>query len=262
MWGLPASIASLAGRLFRAYERDCVSHFAGVVTVSNTVLSFFDGVRRDGCVVQNVPDADRFAEVGSFADRPGPPVIYTSGTHSDARNCLPTIEAMPRVLERHSDARFVFVGRYHPEGYQDQLRERAQALGVEASLTLGGLIPWEDNFRRTEQAHIGCVFYADNPNNRVTIPNRIFEYMLCGVAVLAHDFPELARIVQGSRCGLLVDSAQGRSIADGVIALLDHRDELAECGQNGRRAVFERYNFRAQCLGMTAMYERILGVKT
>jgi len=258
MWGLPYRAACIAAKWFRNYERASASHFEGVVAVSDSILSLFDGACRDGCIVQNVPDTERFGVIGAGPDRQGPPLIYTSGTHSDARNCLPTVEAMPWVLGKHPEARFVFVGRYEPMGYEERLRTRARQLGVDASLTVDGLIPWEENFQRTARAHIGCVFYEDNPNNRLTIPNRLFEYMLCGVAVVAHDFPELANIVRKASCGRLVDSKNPRSIADGVNSLLDRPELLSVCGSNGRQAVLNHYNYRTQCEDMINMYERIL----
>jgi glycosyltransferase involved in cell wall biosynthesis len=258
MWGLPAGLANLLGRWFRSYERACTNRFAGVVAVSDSVLALFDGARREGCVVQNVPDCERFASLGERAERPGTPVIYTSGTHSDDRSCLQTIEAMPHVLEKHPDARFVFVGRYEPAGYRERLAERGATLGVSASLELEGLVPWEENFRRTAEAHIGCVFYSDNPNNRVTIPNRIFEYMVCGLAVAAHDFPELRSIVEGRGAGVLVDSGSPDSIARGLNHLLDHPEERMAMARRGRDAVLGHYNFRTQCESMAAMYTRIL----
>ena len=262
MWGLPGPLSRLSATLFRAYERSCAARFAGVVAVSDSVLGLFDGARQDGCVVQNVPDTERFGSIGGGDDRHGPPVIYTSGTHSDARNCLQTIDAMPYVLERHPEVSFSFVGRYDPPGYDEALRERARHLGVESALRVEGLLPWEENFRRTAKAHIGCVFYEDNPNNRVTIPNRLFEYMMCGVAVVAHDFPELANIIKGSKCGRLVDSKQAISIATGINSLLDQPDNIQIFGNNGRSAVLETYNFRQQCLVMIEFYSRILNRST
>jgi glycosyltransferase involved in cell wall biosynthesis len=82
--------------------------------------------------------------------------------------------------------------------------------------------------------------------------------MLCGVAVVAHDFPELANIVRKASCGRLVDSKNPRSIADGVNSLLDRPELLSVCGSNGRQAVLNHYNYRTQCEDMINMYERIL----
>jgi len=78
------------------------------------------------------------------------------------------------------------------------------------------------------------------------------------VAVLAHDFPELSQIVDGSRCGHTVDSSCPASIAAGINRMLDDRAACMDMGRRGRAAVKSQYNFRVQCEGMVAMYERIL----
>ncbi len=261
MWGLPPVFARLAAGWFRHYERNSAKQYAGVVGVSTSVLELFSGVLNDQVVVQNVPDPERFRELEIEFDRPLPPIIYTSGTHSDARNCMQTVEAMPEVLKHHPDAQFQFVGRYEPSGYQEQLASRARELGVEASLILGGMLPWEENFRRTATTHIGCVFYEDNLNNRVTIPNRLFEYMFCGVAVVAHDFPELRRVVEQEACGLLVDSADPSQIARAINKLLDDPTMMKAYGKAGHLAVKQSYNFRSQCEAMAEFYARILATR-
>ncbi len=258
MWGLPGPVATIGSSIYRLFELHSAGCYAGLVPVSESVLNLFAGTCSESAIVQNVPDPERFPGMKVNWDRPLPRVVYTSGTNSSARNCMQTVEAMPQVLKAHPDVIFQFVGRYEPENYKEVLLLRAKELGVEANLRLEGMMPWADNFRRTERTHIGCVFYEDNPNNRVTIPNRLFEYMFCGVSVLAHDFPELRKVVSECGCGRIVDSAHPEAVARVLIEMLNDDSQRIQQGQNGHRAVMERYNYRTQCESMVEMYKRIM----
>jgi glycosyltransferase involved in cell wall biosynthesis len=43
-----------------------------------------------------------------------------------------------------------------------------------------------------------------------SLPNKRFEYLLCGVPVLASDFPEMRAVVTAHRCGWTVEPDAGR----------------------------------------------------
>ena len=135
--------------------------------------------------------------------------------------------------------------------------KKAQELGVENNIELLGMLPWTDNFQRTAQAHIGCVFCEDNLNNRVTIPNRLFEYMFCGLAILGHGFPEVRRIVEDTGCGVLVDSSSPESIAKGVLQLLIDPQKMYEMGKRGQEAIFTKYNFKQELERLIKFYNEI-----
>jgi len=69
--------------------------------------------------------------------------------------------------------------------------------------------------------------------------------MYCGLPILAEDFVEERRIIEETRCGILVDSSSPASIADAVIRLLRDYKTAKEMGQNGREAVLKKYNFES-----------------
>src|SRR5690606_14458953 len=114
--------------------------------------------------------------------------IYTSGMHSHDRDCLQTVKALPMIVSRYPDTKMQFVGRYRGN-IHEEMEAQAGLDKTTQNLKLEGMVPWEENFHRTSKAFCGCVFYADNPNNRVGIPNRLFEYMYCGIPIVASDFP-------------------------------------------------------------------------
>lgn len=248
----------LVGRGFCLFETTCVRLFDGVVTVTPSMGEKFRGKAQRLVDVSNVPDLGRLEGLDPSTEKFPRPTVYTTGYHSEARHCRQTVEALPSIARRVPEVEVMFAGRFVPEGYEKVLRRVADDLGVSEHLRMEPLLAWRNSFDRTARAHVGCVFLEPNPNYSVTHPNRLFEYMVCGVPVIAEDFPEMRRVVEDAKCGLLVDSCQPEAIVEAAVYLLTHTREAREMGLRGRRAVLERFNYEAEARKLEELYRSIL----
>ena len=86
---------------------------------------------------------------------------------------MKAVEALPAIVKEVPNVKMKFVGRFQPPGYEQELINKAAELGVAENFETEGMLPWLENFKRISTAHVGCVFYNDNLNNRVTLPNRL-----------------------------------------------------------------------------------------
>lgn len=102
---------------------------------AHTVLSVSEDVAerlpdfgpRNVVVVGNGIDTDLFRPVTADDEASGRPLLVYAGTASEVHGASIFIEAMPRILERHPNARMVFIGH----GSEiDQMREMAAELPV------------------------------------------------------------------------------------------------------------------------------------
>ena len=260
MWGVPKVISSLLSKSFRNFELRTINNIDGYTVVSESMKKIFEKAQKPGVIIRNSTDIERLRNIEFETNKNTAAVgriIYTSGTNSPERNCLQTLQALPEILAYHPEARMVFAGRY-TSGIKERLMQWAQHNNVSAQVKLDGMLPWEENFHRTINAFCGCVFYADNPNNRVGIPNRLFEYMYCGIPILVSDFPELRKIVEDTGCGIIVDSENPKGIAAGVKRLLDDPVEASAMGKRGKDAIIDKYGFHIDLKRMIDFYEEIL----
>lgn len=243
--------------LYSVYELP-IRNFAGIVSISDSLLAKYKKKSKQRLVVMNVTPKKVFDAIEtqerSFDDF----VIYVSGQQSEKRNVTQLVEALPAITKAYPNTVLKLVGRYVPLDYDNFLRKKAKELNVEQHLELEGMLPWEENFKRTAKATLGCVFYEDNPNNRVGIPNRIFEYMACGIPILAENFTELRKIVNHTQCGLLVNSSNPEEIAFKCIELLSDKDRIVEMGKRGRIAALQQYNFDNELSKLIDFYKKII----
>jgi glycosyltransferase involved in cell wall biosynthesis len=108
-------------------------------------------------------------------------------------------------------------------------------------------------------ADAGFALFEDlNVNQHFACPNKMFEYMAAGVPVVGSDLPEIRRIVQSERIGILVDKPHATAIADAVLQLLCSSDH-AQMKERARQAACERHNWRVESRELVTVYERLLG---
>jgi glycosyltransferase involved in cell wall biosynthesis len=168
---------------------------------------------------------------------------------------------MPFVIKEHPNAILRTAGRYSPETFEQELLDLAKEKGVSKNVEILHQIPWLDNFKRTASAYAGLVIYKITENNKIGMPNRIFETMVCGLPVIATDLPELRRVVIGNNCGLVTDTDKPEEIAKTMNYLLSHPDEAKQMGENGRKAVLEKYNYERILDNTITFYTDLLNAK-
>ncbi|MCK9549669.1 glycosyltransferase family 4 protein [Aquamicrobium sp.] len=104
----------------------------------------------------------------------------------------------------------------------------------------------------------GIVTFLPEPNHIDAQPNKMFEYMSAGLPVIASGFPLWQEIVEGNDCGICVDPLDPAAIAEAIDRLIENPDLARRMGENGRRAVHERYNWANEEKKLFALYDAVV----
>lgn len=104
----------------------------------------------------------------------------------------------------------------------------------------------------------GLVLFHPKPNHINAQPNKMFEYMSAGLPVIASNFPLWEEIVEGNKCGICVDPLNVNEIADAIRWMINNPKEVKKMGENGRRAVEDKYNWEQEAIKLRRIYEELL----
>jgi glycosyltransferase involved in cell wall biosynthesis len=104
----------------------------------------------------------------------------------------------------------------------------------------------------------GLVLFHPQPNHINAQPNKMFEYMSAGIPVIASNFPLWKEIIEGNNCGICVDPLNANEIANAINSIMDNPDQAKLMGENGRRAVEEKYNWEHEAKKLLKIYEGLL----
>ena len=108
-----------------------------------------------------------------------------------------------------------------------------------------------------ESSFIGLVIFHPIPNHIEAQPNKLFEYMQYGLPIVGSRFSLWEEIVEKNNCGILVDPLNTKEIAEAIKWLYNHPEEAKKMGENGRKAVIEKYNWHTEEKKLIKLYEAI-----
>jgi glycosyltransferase involved in cell wall biosynthesis len=142
----------------------------------------------------------------------------------------------------------------------DGIAARVEASAGRPAIDVLGTVDRQRVADEMATAVCGVVTFLDAPNHVDAQPNKLFEYMSAGIPVIASHFELWRSLIEGERCGLCVDPADSRAIAEAIDFLFDNPAEAEEMGRRGRAAIELRLNWETQAEALLELY-RSLGVR-
>jgi len=251
---IPAFLRPLVSWVVDRIETIAARAFNGIVAATAPVAVRFPPAKT--VVIRNYPVLSMFetAEIGRGADAGRPPVLIYVGSISEDRGAVDMVRALEH-LDPSVQARLEFVGGWTPPA----LRRRVEGMPCGSMVTSRGWMPPVEVYRRLQEAAIGLVCLRPIPRYVESLPVKLFEYMAAGLPVIASDFPHWREIVEGNACGLTVDPLDPKAIAKAIEHLIRNPKEAQRMGQNGRRAVEQRYNWEQESRRLITLYNSLFG---
>jgi glycogen(starch) synthase len=125
-------------------------------------------------------------------------------------------------------------------------RQRLVDRGLDTRVSFEAPLPADRLHEGLIGHHAGLILQRPiTPNDALAIPNKLFEYMMAGLAVIAPNLPGLA-IVGEEGIGILYDAGDPMSLADAVRSLAADRPRLDRFRKRARELAVTRYNAEAE----------------
>ena len=104
----------------------------------------------------------------------------------------------------------------------------------------------------------GIVTFHPLPNHIDAQPNKMFEYMSAGLPIITSNFPLWKEIVEGNNCGICINPLEPKEIAQAIEYIITHPKEAEQMGQNGKKAVLEKYNWGVEEKKLFEIYKELI----
>jgi glycosyltransferase involved in cell wall biosynthesis len=142
-------------------------------------------------------------------------ILFYQGAIREDREIERIIHLLPRLDER---AVFVIAGPTNPPGYFESLESLAASLGVaNRFFNLGYLDYDEELLEATASADVGVFLLpGNNLTYRYSLANKIFDYVMAGLPIVASDLPEMKNLIRRHHLGFTV----ALNDTDGVLKIL------------------------------------------
>jgi glycogen(starch) synthase len=160
------------------------------------------------------------------------------------KGVLELAKAIPMVLARSPDARFVFVGRSlpHPSTGEplDEVILKIAGPAAARSITFAGGVNSDQ-----VSGYLAASAVAVFPSYWENFPYVCLEAMSAACAVIGSNAGGMAEIIDDNRTGLLVAPRSPRQIVTAIIDLLNSPAKRAAMGAAARARVVENYSSEA-----------------
>lgn len=193
----------------------------------------------------------------------------------------PLLQDAP-IQKSHTDIRVVYQGRYtRNRGIETVIRTVPNIPGVTLYMrgidayAIGNTTPFVDELQKIDsrviflppvpmkdlvqslnEFDIGVVPYiGNNFNNTNASPNKTFEYMMAGLAVVTSDLPVLREIVERSKCGCTYIQDDGNELSRVIIEMIP-RLEIYK--HNARMWSEKEYNWNVQGKKLIDIYGELI----
>ena len=231
--------------------RAAATAFDGIVAATPSIAAQFSPHKT--AVVQNFPRlaaARNRPDVPDTDQRPHA-FAYTGGLAAvqGLREIVATAALLPSDL---GDA--VVAGWFDDDDLEREIRA---AEGWKRIRFLGRVTPAEV-LEAIDSARCGLVIDHPISNYLESYSTKMFEYMARGVPVVSSDFPLWVQLVADADCGVTVDPMDVHAVAKAVEALCRDPAEARRLGENGRRAILERYNWENEFAKLDELYRRLV----
>ncbi|MGD0757235.1 MAG: glycosyltransferase [Bacteroidales bacterium] len=143
----------------------------------------------------------------------------------------------------------------------DILIEKVLKLKLSDRIKIIAKCPWETLMRYTRSADAGLSLDKNsNLNYSFSFPNKLFDYISAGIPVIATELPEIAKILNEYKCGILISKPDPIEISKAIIRLRDDRRLLSELKQNSVIAS-KSVNWDNESLKVEELYKSIINNK-
>lgn len=235
-------VKRLVEKLFCFWEKIALRYCDHVITANQItrghvlLLDRFAKVE----VLYNCPDLNIFPDSRAPIDDL---LICHEGTLAFARGLKEMIAILCRLKERYPQVKLKIVGDVFNKE-KEWLDNKIRECQLQNNIVITGWLPYDQVGKNIEGAAIGLIMFQPTSNNMLAgPPNRLFNYMRYGLAVVSTDIPETRAIIKECSCGVVVDFSNQEGLYRAISDLLEDKKTRAEYGEHSKKAVLEKYNW-------------------
>lgn len=243
-------------KLVEKYAFNNTDHILVVVDEAKGVVLRGGGNIKKVTIIGNTPSLELFSNLETPMDNTFEyikerfSVIYTGGIQM-GRGLQDVIDAIPEIVKKIPEFLFVVVG----DGYAtEQLQKKIQAKNLQDHVFWAGWVEHQKVYDYINACKVGIIPHVVSDHVNTTIPNKIFDYMVLGLPVIATNSFPMKRILDEERCGLTFESGNPSDLARAIIGIYNNNNEY---GQNAINAIKKKYNWENEETKLLQVIEKV-----
>ena len=232
--------------LIEKVENYFASKFTAIITATSFIRDRFLKINSESIDINNYPLLHEFEDFSSFKKQNE--VCYVGGL-SEVRGIFELVKSLNYL----DSIRLNLGGSFNDSSFE----KKTKSLKSWSKVNELGFLD-RDKIRDVySKSKIGLVTLYPVINYVDALPVKMFEYMACGLPVIASDVPLWKQIIDENKCGICVSPYNSEDIANTIDKMVKNPALLKEMGANGRKAILSKYNWSFEESKLLKLYENL-----
>lgn len=206
-------------QLMNNANKGFLSECDGLMTVGPSLGRFLEPYNLNIVVIENYPEyfgveRNNALRIKCGLDSDQVLILAMNLITSNFEVVLETLQMLP------DNFHVVTLGSFLPAGYKREMVKKVDALGLGQRVHLLPRVPYGDLYDMASGADIGWVVLSEEiGNHKVSLPNRIFDFVATGLPVVSPPITDIAKIVREYETGKLVQHNNADSYQKAILEL-------------------------------------------
>ncbi|WP_404320068.1 glycosyltransferase [Malaciobacter canalis] len=241
----PAKI--LLSKTFEIYEKYACKKFDYIITATPYIKDKFLKINKNSIDINNFPILGELSNDTLWSEKKDE-VCYVGGIAQ-----IRGIKEVVKSMEFTTKTKLNLVGAFSEKVVEEETKsysgwQKVNELGFLDRVGVANVM---------SNSKAGIVTFHPSPNHIDAQPNKMFEYMSAGLPIITSNFPLWKEIVEGNNCGICVNPLEPKEIANAIEYILTHPKVAEQMGQNGKKAVLEKYNWGVEEKKLFEVYKEL-----
>ncbi|QSZ41442.1 glycosyltransferase [Sulfurimonas aquatica] len=241
-------IRVILSKVFGMYETRAFKKFDAIVGATPYIRGEFLKINTKTVDINNFPIVEELGENVEWNSR------KTEACYIGAIAEIRGIKEIVKAIGLTKNCRLNLAGKFVEASVEKEVKEYAGWNRVNEL----GFVGREEIKKILQRSKVGLVTLHPIINYQDALPVKMFEYMVAGIPVVSSDVKLWKSIVDDANCGLCVNPLEPEEITNAIDYLISNDEVAKRMGENGKKAVIEKYNWRIEEKKLYELYESIV----
>lgn len=235
---------------YRIIERLVVNSFH-LILAEDSYRPIYLSKGKSMTVVLNLPEENSFTEfINEKRTENG--IFYIGGV-SNERGLDVIIKALHILKKREVNFFMHYIG-----AISENKLLKINVKGIEANIKFYGRMDLIEGYALSKKCKVGLAVLKPIKNYVKSYPTKIFEYMSVKLPVITSNFELYKNVVEKHESGFCIDPFSAEELASKIETLLKDETLVKKMGENGQKAISEKFNSKYEELKLFRIYENVL----
>lgn len=182
--------------------------------------------------------------------------LFYFGVIAERRGVYTAIDAVKLLRKNGHDVRLLLAGNVN-NAERDTFHSRINDPEIENFILHK---PWIDisefpTYAKACTAGLSPIFKGEQHD--IGVANKVFQYMLMELPVIASDSVAQATVISDNNCGLVFPDQDVKALAVAITELISQPELKQKFGANGKKAVMEKHNLSVAGNAIAELYREL-----